>query len=46
MGVYKGRMASDVMGENTVDFFILKNTKNLENHGIVYQSTRRIKPQN
>jgi hypothetical protein len=29
MGVYKGHMASEVMGEKTVDFFILKGTKTL-----------------
>jgi len=33
MGVYKGRLSSDVMGEKTVDFCILKNNKTFKNFG-------------
>jgi hypothetical protein len=33
MGVYKGRMSSVVMGEKTVNVFILKSTKTFKNFG-------------
>jgi hypothetical protein len=33
MGLYKGCIASVVMGEKPVDFFILKSTKTLKNFG-------------
>jgi len=33
MGVYKGHLSSDVMGEKTVEFCILKNNKTLKNFG-------------